>query len=51
VAAACLDCLQKLQGPPGARDAAPDTVLLEPRLVLRGSTEQPFATRLTAAGR
>jgi hypothetical protein len=24
----------------GARDAAPDTVLLEPRLVLRGSTER-----------
>ena len=40
VAAACLDCLQKHEAPPAARDAAPDTVLLEPRLVVRSSTER-----------
>ncbi len=37
VASACLDCLQKLQGSPAALDAAPDMVLLEPRLVPRSS--------------
>jgi DNA-binding LacI/PurR family transcriptional regulator len=37
VASACLDCLQKLQGPPAAPDSTPDMVLLEPRLVLRSS--------------
>jgi DNA-binding LacI/PurR family transcriptional regulator len=37
VASACLDSLQKLQARPGARDAAPDRVLLQPRLVLRSS--------------
>jgi DNA-binding LacI/PurR family transcriptional regulator len=37
VASACLDCLHKLQARPGPRDKPPDTVLLEPRLVLRGS--------------
>lgn len=37
VASACLDCLQKLQAPLGARDDTRDMVLLEPRLVLRSS--------------
>jgi DNA-binding LacI/PurR family transcriptional regulator len=37
VASACLDCLQKLQAPLGAREVSPDMVLLEPRLVLRSS--------------
>jgi DNA-binding LacI/PurR family transcriptional regulator len=37
VASACLDCLQKLQSPPGASDDTPATVLLEPLLVLRSS--------------
>jgi DNA-binding LacI/PurR family transcriptional regulator len=37
VASACLDCLHKLQEPPGTRDDTPDTVLLQPRLVLRSS--------------
>lgn len=37
VASACLDCLQKLQAPPGASEAAPDMVLLQPELILRRS--------------
>jgi DNA-binding LacI/PurR family transcriptional regulator len=37
VASACLDCLDKLQARPGPRDHPPDTLLLEPRLVLRSS--------------
>ncbi|HET9893442.1 MAG TPA: substrate-binding domain-containing protein [Streptosporangiaceae bacterium] len=38
VANACLDCLQKLQKGPRAREDAPDMVLLEPRLIVRSST-------------
>lgn len=37
VANACLDCLQKLQKGHGTNAEAPDMVLLEPRLILRGS--------------
>jgi DNA-binding LacI/PurR family transcriptional regulator len=37
VASACLDCLQKLQERPSAQQNPPDTVLLTPRLTLRGS--------------
>ncbi len=38
VASACLDSLQKLQQGSGADAGGPDLVLLEPRLILRGST-------------
>jgi len=41
VASACLDCLDKLQAPRGTRDETPDTVLLQPRLVLRNSATSP----------
>lgn len=37
VAAACLDALQKVLAAPGSRRRAPDQILLQPRLVLRGS--------------
>lgn len=37
VAGACLDCLQKLQERPSEHKHVPDTVLLEPRLILRSS--------------
>jgi DNA-binding LacI/PurR family transcriptional regulator len=39
VASACLDCLHKLQAPPGNGDSTPDRVLLEPQLVVRSSAQ------------
>jgi DNA-binding LacI/PurR family transcriptional regulator len=46
VASACLDCLHKLQAPPGTRDNTPDTVLLQPRLVLRRSPGEVTAVSI-----
>jgi DNA-binding LacI/PurR family transcriptional regulator len=47
VASACLDCLQKLQKGSSADADAPDTVLLEPRLILRSSSGDASLTGTT----